>query len=575
MFDIDSDPRTPLLRVSTDDILASAGRDATGKAVETSVTEDDWTDTASSTKTSQASQTGSAVTATRARHWSASAATGPPIIRDGSTRDRAGSETRRGITFDESTARDGSAGDSSTAVGIPSTRTSGAAKESGSSSAILSGDDNSPNWVPLFGNPNSAEYNTSLSGSTLVASTVQTDGTTDTAVEGNHKRRRPMAITRTTTCTHPFSWRGYFSNFQNHICTAMGLILTVVLVIGVFALLLRGLGFGFHSDPYLGRRPHGIGRDHPRDFKDEDGCREKLVCREPLDLYHKTPSLPYCQDRQQFLEAMSEGKRLGLDAPYYPRGCHYHWFDTNHICEILHRFDGLAIVGDTNAKEIFAGLTTLVREDYLWGASRLWDIPDPNAPACSCDGQFSRPICEPYLVNRSTDVVRRWVHRFDVQQTPIGIQPSRHRGHGKYESSYQCDLTKTPMIYEPVKSDTNGWLHFPRMTLRRIQRAMPGAELKKIPIIFTLDSLHHQDIPQWVISTYLKEWAHQLPQSHLWVNPGVNYETEQLVQDAGGETLTTWNMTARATQVRHGWYGQRVGLVQAMMVLNWLDMLEV
>ncbi|KAE9971584.1 hypothetical protein EG328_005494 [Venturia inaequalis] len=203
------------------------------------------------------------------------------------------------------------------------------------------------------------------------------------------------------------------------------------------------------------------------------------------------------------------------------------WFNTNHICKILHRFDGLAIVGDTNAKEIFAGLTTLIREDHLWGAK---------------------------------------------QQTPIGFQPSQRRGHGKYESNYH--LMRTPMIYEPVKSKANGWLGVPESTLRHIQRAMPEAQFKKVPIVFTLDSLNQKNIPQWVIQAYLKSWAHQLPPSHLWVNPGVSYETERLVREAGGESLATWNMTVDATQVREGWYGRRVGLVQAMMVLNWLDMLE-
>lgn len=89
-------------------------------------------------------------------------------------------------------------------------------------------------------------------------------------------------------------------------------------------------------------------------------------------------------------------------------GCHYQWFNTTSICEILHRFDGLAIVGDTNAKEIFAGLNTLAREDYSWGASRLWDIPDHIARACSCDGQFRFAMCESYLMNTSIDVVGYW-----------------------------------------------------------------------------------------------------------------------------------------------------------------------
>lgn len=154
-----------------------------------------------------------------------------------------------------------------------------------------------------------------LSASTLVPSSIQTDGTAETAVEGRENRRGTTANTRTTTST-----RSCFSGLQNDLCAVVEAILTVVIFIIVIVSLFRAFSFGYHSNPYLGKQPYGTGRDHPRDFKDGHGCLEKLVCRESLDLYHRTTSLPYCQDRQQFLEAMGEGERSGLDAPYYPKG---------------------------------------------------------------------------------------------------------------------------------------------------------------------------------------------------------------------------------------------------------------
>ncbi|RDI84723.1 putative maintenance of ploidy protein mob1 [Venturia inaequalis] len=570
MSDHDSDSETPLLRESIADILAGAYRAVSGKAVETTVTEEERPDTASSAESSDTIRPSQPGSATTVRRRSASVVTGPPIIGGESAGDGADSEERRGLTLEDSTARDESAEDPSPAVDTSTAQTD-------EPTTNPSGSGTPPNQVTFWGSPDlsdlatGTEIDTSPSASTLVPS-IQTDGTAETAVEGNDNRPRPRfgpaPNTRPTAPTQRITCADWLSSLVDNIGAVLGAIITVMIFMLVFGSLLWAFGFGFHNYPY-------IRRDHPRDFKQSDGCREKLACRKQLDVYHKIQSVPYCQDRQEFLEAMGEGKRFGLDAPYYPKGCNYQWFNTNHICKILHRFDGLAIVGDTNAKEIFAGLTTLIREDHLWGASRLWDIPDPIAPACSCDGQFSRPMCEPFLVSRSMDVVGRWGRwgkRFDEQQTPIGFQPSQRRGHGKYESNYH--LMRTPMIYEPVKSKANGWLGVPESTLRHIQRAMPEAQFKKVPIVFTFDSLNQKNIPQWVIQAYLKSWAHQLPPSHLWVNPGVSYETERLVREAGGESLATWNMTVDATQVREGWYGRRVGLVQAMMVLNWLDMLE-
>lgn len=128
------------------------------------------------------------------------------------------------------------------------------------------------------------------------------------------------------------------------------------------------------------------------------------------------------------------------------------------------------------------------------------------------------------------------------------------------------------MIYEPAKSQKNGWLRPPHLILSAILQAIPGVELKKVPIVFTLDSLHHKNVPQQLITAYFGAWATHHSNSstcsrrHLWVNPGVNSDTERPVREAGGESVDTWNMMTNATRVREGWYGQRVGLVQAMMV---------
>lgn len=136
-------------------------------------------------------------------------------------------------------------------------------------------------------------------------------------MEGNDNRPRPRfgpaPNTRPTAPTQRITCADWLSSLVDNIGAVLGAIITVMIFMLVFGSLLWAFGFGFHNYPY-------IGRDHPRDFKQRDGCREKLACRKQLDVYHKIQSVPYCQDRQEFLEAMGEGKRFGLDAPYYPKG---------------------------------------------------------------------------------------------------------------------------------------------------------------------------------------------------------------------------------------------------------------
>lgn len=161
MFDPDSDSEIPLLREPAVDCLAGADLNVGGKAAEISVTEEERPDTSSSAEISESndssrpSQTGSAVTV---RRWSASAATGPPIIRDKSSRDGADSQASRGVTFEDFTAKDESAGDSPTAVDTLTAQVGESAGELGSSSIDPSGSGTPPSRVTFWGSPSSSDF---------------------------------------------------------------------------------------------------------------------------------------------------------------------------------------------------------------------------------------------------------------------------------------------------------------------------------------------------------------------------------------------------------------------------------
>ena len=94
-----------------------------------------------------------------------------------------------------------------------------------------------------------------------------------------------------------------------------------------------------------------------------------------LDLH--TPFFPLCSDRKSMLKAMSDGGRIGFDAPYLPRGCDMRWFTTEEVCEILSRFEKVIIVGDSMMRHVIGSINVMIRKDLGYGAVTDWNFsPD-------------------------------------------------------------------------------------------------------------------------------------------------------------------------------------------------------
>jgi hypothetical protein len=73
---------------------------------------------------------------------------------------------------------------------------------------------------------------------------------------------------------------------------------------------------------------------------------------------------------------MTDGGRIGFDAPYIPRGCDMRWFSTEEICEILSRFEKVFITGDSLMRNVISALNILLRKDMERGALMDWMMDD-------------------------------------------------------------------------------------------------------------------------------------------------------------------------------------------------------
>lgn len=119
--------------------------------------------------------------------------------------------------------------------------------------------------------------------------------------------------------------------------------------------------------------PEGIPYRLPDTLDTFAGYKYRGACNiSSLDLH--APFSPLCTDRQSMLTAMASGGRIGMDAPFMPRGCDMRWFTTEEACEILSRFQKVIFVGDSMMRHVIGSLNVLIRKDLGYGAVTDWNF---------------------------------------------------------------------------------------------------------------------------------------------------------------------------------------------------------
>ncbi|KAF6221428.1 hypothetical protein HO133_002284 [Letharia lupina] len=282
----------------------------------------------------------------------------------------------------------------------------------------------------------------------------------------------------------------------------------------------------------------------------------------------------YCNNRATLLEAMSGGGRHGFEKPYFPAGCHYRWYSTAEICMILERFDAIVFIGDDSLKHIYAAFNMLLRENMAMGSLKQWELNESQRDACRCDNQFTKSECWSHMIMESQS----------VKEKEDGV------GH---RNPFFCD--RTPHVFLPVTdSPAPEELH---ASFTSLISGDPDA-YKPIPVIHSLSlatslswSKAVDSMDEWV--TLADASGRNIP--ILWVGPNTaghlkppgqiltqgnnalwhyTLETMKEAKARQLDALGMYNLTLQANSWDGSNYGQRVGLVQAMMVINWLSRVE-
>ncbi|MCJ1389626.1 hypothetical protein MMC18_002483 [Xylographa bjoerkii] len=290
--------------------------------------------------------------------------------------------------------------------------------------------------------------------------------------------------------------------------------------------------------------------------------------------HDKTNPLPYCRNRAALLEALSGGGRHGFDAPFFPAGCHYRWYTTAEICMILDRFDAVVFIGDGMLQNVYSAFNMLLRENVALGGLKQWNLKDDERSSCHCDNQLMRPECLGQSITSSAEV-------------------RENDGGSSHRSPYYCD--RTPHTFLSIGgSPAPSSLH---STFTNLLSISPDS-YKPVPVIH---SLSLSTSLSWPLATAsMDEWLSLADAStrnvpFLWVGPtaaghlkppgmilsqGNNalwHYTVEMSKEARAreiDALGMYNLTLQASSWDGSGYGMRVGLVQAMMVINWLSRLE-
>ncbi|MCJ1319149.1 hypothetical protein MMC15_004482 [Xylographa vitiligo] len=310
---------------------------------------------------------------------------------------------------------------------------------------------------------------------------------------------------------------------------------------------------------------------------------------------------------------MSSGGRIGHDAPYMPRGCDMRWFSSEEICEILARFEKVVIVGDSMMRHVIGSLNVLIRKDLGYGAVTDWNFSPEERKECFCNYQFNVKSCSIQGIFKTADVVKNdpsslscpastvdvmieQMIRFPIAPEELGrlrdllpsSKPSRPYafifGHGLWNDlDLQATLDWLDLILDTTVSSAP-WLQTGYASSHSInsisnlasKRSRKGEQASTRiswlgkrqngfwPRLFLTPNAAGKEKPdEWLISQG---------------NKALTIFEESVKEEAGRrgvEHLGTYNMSIQSNKFDGVHVDLKGNLIKAMMVLNWLNMLEV
>jgi hypothetical protein len=259
---------------------------------------------------------------------------------------------------------------------------------------------------------------------------------------------------------------------------------------------------------------------------------------------------------------------------------------------ILDRFDGVVFVGDDLLQHVYSAFNILLRENVALGGLKQWEMSGSERSGCRCDNQFIKPDCTKYVVTSSEQVIE-------------------NDGNSGHRSPYLCTRkfhihTNLTLIQAQSGSILDPQAGTPHFFLPITTSPAPSPVHETFETLLSQDPDSYKPIPvihslglstglSWPTTTAaMSEWL-ALADAHassrnvpfLWLGPvaaghlkppgqilrqGNNalwHFTVEMAREARSremDALGLYNMSFQASSWDGSAYGEKVALVQAMMV---------
>ncbi|KAL1961919.1 hypothetical protein VTN77DRAFT_748 [Rasamsonia byssochlamydoides] len=378
-------------------------------------------------------------------------------------------------------------------------------------------------------------------------------------------RRGPIEGPYGNRLTRRVTWRSSTYKLVAYLYV-MGVLYIVWLIRDLFF-----LPFSSSSTPSAGANLPAT-HDYLAQFKgrQECGISSLSLYNPPSVNDHEELRDAYCQNRTSLLDALSNGGRLGFDAPYTPRGCHYRWYTTEEICNVLRRFDSVIFVGDGSLANIYAGFNILLRQDLAHGSLKQWEMSNERLEACKCEKQFSRDYCPLYQLRSSEEV-----YSMGRAAKENAYACSSHVSHTFLSISGSPAPSGTKEKFEQLLKSTKGKKPIPVIHSLTLPAALSQqSAIASLDEWLRLARVSGRKVPfLWVGPTDVKDPAFLETQGNGAI---ARYTLDMIepVRRRGVDALGMYNLTLQATTWDGSHYGEKTSLVQAMMLINWLAFLD-
>ncbi|KAB8336724.1 hypothetical protein FH972_021033 [Carpinus fangiana] len=283
---------------------------------------------------------------------------------------------------------------------------------------------------------------------------------------------------------------------------------------------------------------------------------------------------PKCDGRDALMEAMAGGGRHGFDQPYSALGCDLTWYTTPQVCGILSKFDRIHFVGDSLIRQIVLALHIIMREDLINGGRQSWRTDNPPDEDCSGRTLFQRGRhCfwwelidtddlfkeQPELMKCERSVARLSLELMQASENvPNLVRPWAERVNSKIEDPHNARN-----VYVFGAGSWNGYrVNDTRRWLTTIEDEMRLS----IPSYFSAPRL-------WISPGAQAQNKHPM---HIEIGNNIRIQHHVLDMDGfvkrhGFDHMRVYNLTVQASSPDGTHTSLENTLVEAMMLLNWLD----